>query len=88
MLRHNNTPYRMPHRTHARTHALTHAIVRQRRALLSLPQEHMLLQGFYWEQVQAASAAFKDAPHAMARIAGNAIPMETNMVSVVPSIPR
>ena len=43
----------------------------------------MLLQGFYWEQVQAASAAFKDAPHAMARIAGNAIPMETNMVSAV-----
>ncbi len=39
-----------------------------------------MLQGFYWEQVQAASAAFKDAPHAMARIAGNAIPMETNMV--------
>lgn len=78
----------MPHRTHACMHARTLAIVRQRRALPSLPQEHMLLQGFYWEQVQAASAAFKDAPHAMARIAGNAIPMETNMVSVVPSIPR
>ena len=71
------------HSTAYRTHARTHATVRQRRALLSLPQEHMLLQGFYWEQVQAASAAFKDAPHAMARIAGNAIPMETNMVSAV-----
>jgi hypothetical protein len=47
-----------------------------------LPQEHMLLQGFYWEQVQVASAVFKDAPYAMARIAGNAIPMETNMVQL------
>ena len=45
-----------------------------------LPQEHAMLQGMRREQIQAATEVFRDAPRTLARIAGNAIPMETNLV--------